>query len=362
MKTGKILVISLFVFTALLTFMALPISSTAADVIEIKANAFHPIGHRLYDDAFPLYSEQIQKRTNGKVKFTWFPGHTLIPQAKTYDGLKSGICDWAYIITAHNPNEFVLTNALNLPFAARNSAHAARILWEMSKDIPELKAEYKKVVPLFWYSTAPQHVHTKPGIEPKTLEDLAKLRIGGPGPIHVKFMSSLGAAGQQVAPGDLYTALQRGMVDGVIFPEAPLRSQGLTEITSYHLMLAIGVDVFAAVMNKNSWKKLPPDVQKVFLDMSESMGALCGATITNESAWVIEELKQRGDIFYYLPDDERERMIQKLQPFYDEWYKLMAERGMDGKAMLKKIREIAAWALKNPYQPDDWWGRAGRKE
>lgn len=360
MKAGRIF-ISIFVFAALLAFIAMPVSSTAADVIEIKANAFHPIGHRLYEDAFPLYSERIEKLTNGKVKFTWFPGHTLIPQAKTYDGLKSGICDWAYIIPAHHPNEFVVSNSINLPFMVRNSAHAAATLWKMSKDIPELKAEYTKVVPMFWFSTAPVHIHTKPGIEPKKLEDVAKLRIGGPGPIHVKYLNEMGAAGQQVAPGDLYTALQRGMVDGVIFPEAPLRSQGLTEITSYHLMLAIGVDVFTGSMNQNSWKKLSPDIQKVFMDMAEPMGALCGATITNESAWVIEELKQRGDIFYELTDNERERMIQKLQPFYDDWNKLMAERGLDGKAMLKKIREIAAWTWEHPYQPDDWWGRTGRK-
>ena len=93
MKAGKIIVISFSVLTALLTFIAMPISSPAADVIEIKANAFHPMGHRLYTDGFPQYSERIEKLTNGKVKFTWFPAHTLIPQFKTYDGLKSGICD-----------------------------------------------------------------------------------------------------------------------------------------------------------------------------------------------------------------------------------------------------------------------------
>jgi TRAP-type C4-dicarboxylate transport system substrate-binding protein len=363
MKTGKISIV-LFIFTALLTFIALPTSnSAAADVIEIKANGFHPMGHRLYPDAFDVYSNQIEKRTNGKVKFKWFPAHTLVPQFKTYDGLKSGIIDWAYIINAFNPNEFVLTNSINLPFAAINSSHAAAILWEMSEDFPGLKAEYKKMVPLFWYSTAPVHIHTNSKKHrPKTLEDLKGLRIGCPGPILVKYMNALGIAGQQVEPGDLYTALQRGMIDGVMFPEAPLRSQKLTDLVDYHLMMSFGVDVFTAGMNLNSWKKLPPDVQQVFLDISESAGALCGATITNESAWVMEELKKRGDVIYYLPDSEKAKMKQVLQPFFDDWIQKIGQRGLDGKEILVRIDQIAKDSWEYPYQPDPWWGRAGKKE
>ena len=363
MKTGKVSII-LFVFAALSTFIALiALSVSASDVIEIKANAFHPMGHRLYPDAFDVYSNEIGKRTNGKVRFKWFPASTLIPQAKTYDGLKSGICDWAYIIPSGHPNSFVLTNTINLPFAAINSSHTARILWKMSQEFPELKAEYKKMVPLFWFSTAPVHIHTKKEKHrPKTLEDLKGLRIGCPGPMYVKYMNALGIAGQQIASGDLYTALQRGMIDGVLYPEAPLRSQKLTDLVDYHLMMSFGVDVFTAGMNDNSWKKLPPDVQKVFLDTAESAGALCGATITNESAWVMEELKKRGDEFYYLPESEKEKMKKALQPFFDDWTKKIGERGLDGKKILKRVEEIAKGTWENPYQPDSWWGRAGKKE
>lgn len=111
------------VLALLIGFIALPRSGSAADkVIEIKANAFHPVGHRLTEDAFYWYGNEIEKRTNGRVKFKWFLGASLVPQFKAYDGLKSGICDWAYFITALNPNEFPVTNSINLPFGAENSS------------------------------------------------------------------------------------------------------------------------------------------------------------------------------------------------------------------------------------------------
>lgn len=353
--------VPVYVLALWIGLIALPVSGSAEEkVIEIKANAFHPVGHRLTDDGFKWYGNEIEKRTNGRVKFKWFLGASLVPQFKAYDGLKSGICDWAYFITALNPNEFVLTNSVNLPFGAENSSHAAAILWKMFKEFPELRKEYKHVVPLFFWSTAPQHIHTK-GAPPKTLEEMKGLRIGAPGPIMVKYANMLGVAGQHMDQADLYTGLQRNMIDGVLFPEAPLRSQKLTDVTSGHLMLSLGVDVFATAMNANKWKSLPKDIQKVFLDTNQSAGALLSAVVTNESKWVIEELKKRGDKFEYLSASEKEKMKQKLAPVYDEWYAKMAEKKMDGKKILARINEIYNETLKNPYKPDSWWGRAGQK-
>jgi TRAP-type C4-dicarboxylate transport system substrate-binding protein len=359
MKSKRSLVVFLS-FVVLLTFFVFPISTPAQDVIEIKANTFHPVGHRLTEDAFKWYGNEIEKRTNGKVKFKWFLGASLVPQFKTYDAIKSGICDWGYIITSLNPNEFVITDAINLPFMADSSAHAAAIGWKMYQKFPELNKEYDKVKLLFFYSTAAVHVHTK-GPAPKKLEDLKGLRLGTPGPPLVKIFKLLGAAAQQMQAFDLYTALQRGMIDGIIFPEAPLRSYKLTDVVGHHTLMSIGVDVFATMMNLNTWKSLPPDVKKVFEDISKSAGALFGATITNESEWVIEELKQRGDEFYYLPDDEKDRWRKILRPVYDGWVERVNRRGLNGKEMLETIMAISNETRKNPYKPDSWWGRAGRK-
>jgi TRAP-type C4-dicarboxylate transport system substrate-binding protein len=359
MKSKKSSVI-IIIFAVWLAFVVYPLSSPAQDVIEIKANTFHPVGHRLTEDAFKWYGNEIEKRTNGKVKFKWFLGASLVPMFKTYDAIKSGICDWGYFITGLNPNEFVITDAINLPFMAVSSANAAAIGWKMYQKYPELNKEYDKVKLLFFYSTAPQHVHTK-GIAPKKLEDLKGLRLGIPGPPQVKFFKALGAAAQQMEAFDLYTAIQRGMIDGIVFPEAPLRSHKLTDVVGHHTMMSIGVDAFATCMNLDKWKSLPPDIQKVFEDISESAGALFGATITNESEWVIEELKNRGDEFYYLPDDEKERWRNILRPIYDEWVERVNRRGLNGKEMLETIIAISKETRKNPYKPDSWWGRAGRK-
>ena len=66
MKTKKIAAF-MFILVGVLISPLLPISALATDVIEIKAATWHPVTHRLTDDAFKLYGQEISKRSNGKV-------------------------------------------------------------------------------------------------------------------------------------------------------------------------------------------------------------------------------------------------------------------------------------------------------
>ena len=351
-----------FLFISIITIMLSTITTSilAADSINIKAATWHPVTHRLTDDAYKVYGREISKRTNGKVKFTWILGGSLVNPFNAYDGLKAGICDWSYFISGAKPNEFYITNIVNLPFIAENASHASAILTRMYDEIPEMRKEYKRFKPLAFFSTAVVNLHTK-GKAPRTLEDVKGMKIGTPGPVLVRMLKGLGSSAQQLKPGDMYTALQRGMVQGTLFADAPMRSYKLTDIISHHTMMDIGVDVLPVGMNMDKWNSLPSDVQKVFLDMREPAGALFGATLTNETEWVNEELKARGDEYYYLPADEKERWKRQLQPMYDAWIKKANKRGLNGKEIFEKVLAISEREKKYRYISESWWGRAGKK-
>lgn len=351
------LFLSIVIVSAILFYHPL---ANAKDVIEIKAATWHPVTHRLTDDAFKLYGQEISKRTNGRVNFTWLLGGSLVNAFNAYDGLTAGLCDWAYFITGLKSNIFIITDAVNLPFMADSSAHAAAILWRMYQEIPEMQKEYRKLQPLAFFSTAAVNLHTMKDA-PKTLDDVKGLKIGTPGPVVINMIKLLGGSAQQLKPGDMYIALQRGMIEATFFPDAPLRSYKLTELIGHHSMMNIAVDVFAVGMNRNKWKSLPPEIKKAFEEIGESASALFGATLTNEAQWVNEDLKKRGDEYFYLPAEEKANWKAKLQPMYAAWVEKANKRGLDGKALLTKIQSIADETRKNLYQPDDWWGRAGKR-
>ena len=94
-------------------------------------------------------------------------------------------------------------------------------------------------------------------------------------------------------------------------------------------------------MSMRKWNSLPKDIQKVFEDMTLSAGCQTGATATNETNWVIEDLKARGDSFYYLPPDEKAKWKKKLEPVINEYIELLNKKGMDGQAVYDKFLECA---------------------
>ena len=151
--------------------------------------------------------------------------------------------------------------------------HAAAILWRMYHEIPEMKKEYEKFHPLAFFSTASINLHTK-NKAPRSLDDVKGLKIGTPGPVLVKMIKALGGSAQQLKPGDMYMALQRGMIQGTLFADAPMRSYRLTELIEHHTMLNIAVDGFAVGMNSGKWESLPPDASGCGRCMEVLLGVL----------------------------------------------------------------------------------------
>jgi len=153
------------------------------------------------------------------------------------------------------------------------------------------------------------------------------------------------------------------MVEAAFFPDAPLRSFKLTEILNGHTMSNFSLGGLVYGMSPKKWKSLPPDVQKVFDELAFSAGCLAGTTLDNEAAWVVEELKKRGDEFHYLPPEEKARWRDKASSVREKMYiKPMDERGWKGKEIFAKLEAIAEETRKKPCGSESWWGRAGRKE
>jgi TRAP-type C4-dicarboxylate transport system substrate-binding protein len=73
-------------------FAASPVPAPAADPIKLNYSIFFPAPHK-NTVLGTEWAQEIEKRTNGAVKITMFPGGTLTPADKCYDGVVKGIAD-----------------------------------------------------------------------------------------------------------------------------------------------------------------------------------------------------------------------------------------------------------------------------
>jgi TRAP-type C4-dicarboxylate transport system substrate-binding protein len=345
--------------------ITMPINAFSDEIINLKAATIYPLKHRIVTDCFNLYDQQIRKLTNGKVKITWFHASSLANFETMYDSVKSGMIDLGWIGVESCPHLWPITKGISLPFMTDSALHAARIADAMWNSIPDMQKEFAPFHYLGVTSTDIVNIHWTEKKALKSLDQLRGMRIAAFGSNQMPMLEAWPCAAQFITISDSYLALQRKMVDGILVPNAPMRAFKLTDVTQGHTMGDFMVSPFAWVMNKGTWDKLPADVQKAFNNLNPSMPLLAGHTLTNEGLWVVEALKKRGDVFYYLTPEEKAKWKSPLMPLYDAYAQELSSKGLDGKAILAKIQEISEQTRKNPStRIDEWWksGRMGKKD
>lgn len=336
----------------------------ADEVIKLKAaSPPHPVTHRLTKDAYQLWADEIEKRTNGRVKITWFFGESLVKCSQSYEALQSGVVDVCVIAAWNYPHIFPIVEGLSMPFMLEGSAQSADTAWKMFQTMPEMQAEMKDLKFMGAFTTDVINLALKDGKIVKTLDDMKGLRVAVGSGLMAETAKLMGMAPQPVGYADVYMALHRGMAEATFFPNAPLRSYKVTEVTNVHVMGGFKCDPMVFAMRLDTWKKLPPEVQKVFEELTPSMSRLCGHTLTNEGAWVMEELQKRGDQFYTPPPEEAARWKQAVMPMYRAWMDKLNSLSMNGQSINDRISAIAKDTRGAASPEDEWWqqGRIGKR-
>jgi len=128
--------------------------------------------------------------------------------------------------------------------------------------------------------------------KPITKPDLTglKLRIT---PVYRDFFQALGATVVQTAPGEVYTALERGVVDGYGWPITGIFDLGWQEKTKYRVDPGFYSAEVSILINKNAWAKLNDAQKKVISDAAAWLEAQA-QDIGKENAADTERQKAAG--------------------------------------------------------------------
>ena len=128
MKHWKL--ISMWVFTlgigaGFLFFV--PVAMAQTKPIELSYSIFFPAPHKNTVLAGEWIKE-IEKRTNGRIKITLFPGGTLTPAPTCYDGVVKGISDIGMSVLGYTKGKFPLTEVIDLPLGYQTGMEATRLI------------------------------------------------------------------------------------------------------------------------------------------------------------------------------------------------------------------------------------------
>ncbi len=240
-------------------------SGTAfSQVIELRYASQNPPTHP-YSIADQNWISKIEKETNGRVKIKAYWAGSLISSREGTSELAKGVADIAFIYPIYEKSGVDLTKLLLGCFKGQQSPEAnIKIFWELYDKFPEFRKEYEgRMKPLVINaSTATPLMTTEKPV--KTLADIRGMRIKTVAEV-MTALKDFGAEGVVIPMVETYEQLQKGIVKGVFAAHETYKSQKFFEVIKYETVnftTPRGPYVSRA-MNLDSWKKLPPDIQKI---------------------------------------------------------------------------------------------------
>lgn len=302
-------------------------TATAAE-IELKLSHYLPPVHGIHTDFLKPWADELERRTNGKVHVEIYPGGTQLGNvAKQLDQVRAGVVDMAHGLHGIPRGRFPKTSIIDLPFLTERADAASRALWDI---YPEYLAdEYRGVKVLALHAHNGGLIHTRDR-KVTSMEDMEGLRIRTPSPAVSAMLEYLGASPVGMPPNQVYESLQKGTLDGTVFPWDPVKSFKLNEVLNYHLDARAYTVSFYFVMNQRKYDSLPEDVRQVIDDISgEAIVSQIGGWWDKWDAVGRAEAESMGDQITVLSAAERERWREALQPMIEEYLDDMEERGVD---------------------------------
>ena len=306
--------------------------------IELKLSHWVGVGHIHHKNVLEPWAKMVEERSKGRLKVTIYPGGVLGKPTDHWDMIKTGIADIGWGTHNYTAGRFPLTSAGDLPFTFKTSKGGSRALWELY--VKHLQKEHEDVKVLWLFHTTTFHVFTtrKPV---KTLEDLAGLKIRTAGGQVAAVVKQLGAIPVTMAAPEAYNALERGVVDGTVFPWEVMVSFKLSEVIKHATVVNLGAATFFVTMNLKKYESLPPDLRKIFDDLGGAWAAdFSGAVWDKGDEDGLAAAKKAAIAIYPLPAAERQRWIQKTKPLEDEWITSMEGKGLPGRQVLADLREL----------------------
>ncbi|MEI2417889.1 TRAP transporter substrate-binding protein [Orrella sp. JC864] len=179
------------------------------------------------------FAELVAAKTQGAVRVNIAGAEQLGSDAAMLTSLRTGALDFS--INSQGPvgNLVPEINALGLPFLFQTADQATQVLeGDVGQELAQ-RMEPAGMTLLSWWDNGIRHVtNSKRAVQ--TPADLKGLKLRVPSDVMLMdIFKALGASTEQIAFGELYIALQQGVVDGQENPLANIESSKLYEVNRY---------------------------------------------------------------------------------------------------------------------------------
>ena len=238
------------IVTVLVSALVLLPSVAGAQEVTLKVVSAFP-ENSLYVKRLETWIGRVNDEGKGVLRLNFIGGPKAVPTFEVGNAVRTGVVDVAMSTGAFYTNVFPESDALKLtrmPVAEQRTNGAFEYinrLWNQKGNMQYLAriVEHQAF-----------HVYLNKKIDKPDLTGL-KIRVT---PVYRDFFTALGATVMQTAPGEVYTALERGVVDGYGWPIGGIFDLNWHEKTKYRVDPGFYDAEVSLLVNLDTWKRLTP--------------------------------------------------------------------------------------------------------
>lgn len=212
--------------------------------------------NNIHSAAFGMFKKKVEELSDGRIAMEYAGGPEAVPSFNQGDAVRTGVVDLAILSTAYYQNqvpEAAVLNYSELTVEEEWNGGAMDFLNEIHNE--KLNAQLIGRASGMGYS-----LYVKEPVKDSSELKGKRFRTS---PAYVPFINALGAEAVVMPPGEIYTAIERGVIDGVAWPAAGITDLGLEQQVKYQILpLYWQVDT-VIVMNLDTWKQLSKEDQDV---------------------------------------------------------------------------------------------------
>lgn len=275
-----------------------------------------------------VWSEDLEKRTKGKIKVSLALGGALGKPGEYFGMTSKGVTDAAACIPAFgDPGLFPMSEMFELPYNIPSGKIASQAIIPFVKK-GYLNKEFSEVKLMSAFG-APGDIFFTKNKPITSLADLKGKKIWNPQPGKVELLKKMGSIPVALPPPDLYPALKKGVVDGAFCNYMFLFIYNIAELVKYSVNgMPSGTVMVTTIMNKNKWDSLPSDIQRIIDSMNDEYSVKYGASFDTAFGYGKKAFFKMGGKELNWNPEELAKVNKTIEPLWEQWIKSKEKKGL----------------------------------
>lgn len=280
----------------------------------LRSSDTHPDGYPTVE-AVKYFGELLKDRSAGRYSIEVFHSAQLGEEKDTIEQVRSGVIDLNRVSMGPFNGLIPETTVPSLPYIFRSVDHMRKVLdGDVGTDILAAFEPHGLVALAFYDGGARSFYNSKKPIASKEDLDGMKFRVMQ-SDIFVDMVNALGANATPMPYGEVYSAIETGVIDGAEnnFPSYDTAKHA--EVAKYYSLDEHLMVPEVLVMSKASWDKLSPEDQTILKQAAKD------SVVKQRELWDAKEKESRAKVEAAgstISTPEKQPFIDAMAPVYEK--------------------------------------------